>query len=276
MTLFKERLESREKLPLHIQQQSENIKPSCFSGLVCDIPAAAVCAAGILCRKSSLVRAQPVFSFQVQAVDLGLSPLVLTLSLSWGCSSNVLTTPSQEVGSFRWCYSLATLKSRHPKTHANWGPHICISNSVTYNHWNYRLDLLHCQRFKPKKWLWTKVFIRFTTKISSVWSKQNPYGFKYYFLIFLTKALALFYGAKKLWRSNLLRHCNHKKKKINWKMSLLYNLPINRWKNSNIIYLSTQKCLPWSQANSLWCLIWLVANFLSVMEIQWKLGRRKN
>lgn len=195
--------------------------------------------------------------------------------MSWDCSSNVLTTPSQEVGSFKRCYSLATLKSRHPKTHANWDPHICISNSVTPNHLNFRIELLYCQRFKPKKWLWTKVSVRFTTKIISVSSKQNPYGFKYYFLIFLTKALVLFCEEKKLWRSNLLRHWNLKKKKINWKISLLYNLHINRWKNSNIIYLSTQKCLPWSQANSLWCLIWTVANFLSVMGIQWKLGKEK-
>lgn len=111
----------------------------------------------------------------------------------------------------------ATLKSRHPKTHTNWDPHICISNSLTHNHRNFRIELLHCQRFKPKKWLWPKVFVRFTTKIISVSSKQNPYGFKSYLLIFFTKALALFYEAKKkLWRSNLLRHCNHKKK-INWK-----------------------------------------------------------
>lgn len=205
----------------------------------------------------------------------GSHHLYLPFHYLWDCSSNLLTTPSQEIGSFKRCHSLATLKSRHPKTHTNGDPHICLS-SITHNHLNFRIELLHCQRFKPKKWLWTKVFVRFTTKIISVSSKKNPYGFKSYFLIFFTKALALFYEAKKkLWRSNLLRHCNHKKKNINWKMSLLYNLHINRWKNSNIIYLSTQKCLPWSQANSLWCLIWIVANFLSVMGIQWKLRKEK-
>lgn len=195
--------------------------------------------------------------------------------MSWDCSSNVLTTPSQEIGSFKRCYSLLLWNQDIPK-HTQIGTHTSAFPTELPTTIKI-LGLSSCiaKDLNLKNGFGTKVFVRFTTKIISVSSKQNPYGFKSYLLIFFTKALALFYEAKKkLWRSNLLRHCNHEKK-INWKISLLYNLHINRWKNSNIIYLSTQKCLPWSQANSLWCLIWIVANFLSVMGIQWKLGKEK-
>lgn len=132
---------------------------------MCDIPAAAVCVAWILWGKSPLLRARPVFNFQVKAIDLGLSPLVLSLSLCLGTAlqTSWLHQP-RKLGVSKDVTAWLPWNQDIPK-HTQIGTHTSAFPTALPTT-IYILGLSSCiaKDLNLKKWFWIKVFVRFTTK----------------------------------------------------------------------------------------------------------------